>query len=153
LTVAVATETEVSQLEWCDGCATHRARVAWSDYAGAMLCFGCYSKLPEVQLPKDFKEWKYKSPAARVPSKHEVAVAKLRHRLERRTGRTVFYMGPGEMACFCPSCAKGTVSLTIVPMADDKSPNVVWHSQAGGVDHCSLGCTVDQIEAALARGK
>jgi hypothetical protein len=72
-------------------------------------------------------------------------VYRLWDRLQLRTGHPVHYMAHNRIACYCPSCGVGTLSLTFA----DADPPLVMVSSQAYPGHCSEGCTEAEVMEAL----
>lgn len=73
-------------------------------------------------------------------------VYRLWKHLEVKTGRAPHYMAMGRLACYCPCCLIGTVSIQLLqrPQA-----GATFISAVTGASGCSFGCTEAQIADAL----
>ena len=71
-------------------------------------------------------------------------VYRLWDRLHQRTGHPVHYMTHNQVACYCPNCGVGTLSITF---ADDPPRAIVSSQMYPG--HCSEGCTETEILEAI----
>jgi hypothetical protein len=67
--------------------------------------------------------------------------------LERRTGRTAFYIDHCHIAGYCPSCGYGTINVRFLD--DRNEPAISISSPELGHGFCSLGCTERMIAEAL----
>lgn len=71
-------------------------------------------------------------------------VHRLWDRLEQRTGHPVHYMARNRIACYCPSCGVGTLSVTF-----QDNPARASVSGAGRRGYCTEGCTEAEVLEAL----
>ena len=72
-------------------------------------------------------------------------VHRLWDRLALRTGHPVHYMAHNRIACYCPCCGVGTMSVTF---RDGDPPRAIVSSMAYP-GHCSEGCTEAEVMDAL----
>jgi hypothetical protein len=69
--------------------------------------------------------------------------------LKRATpGMPIFHLGGGRIAAYCPVRCGGTLAIQFIETIDGPEAIVQDGDQTG---HCSMGCTAEQIMAALAR--
>jgi hypothetical protein len=133
----------------CDHCgrATEPEWIAWSDYAQATICFRCYERVPQTwYVPPRVAPKPVPPPKPYKPDAYSKLFTQVREGLERCTKSTVFYMGVGQIASYCPVCRTGTVAFAF---RDTNPPSVTPYSALLGPERCSLGCTGDEIAAAL----
>jgi len=112
------------------------------------LCERCYCRLPTARERKPVGPVVHlPAPKRHKPDKYQQRVYQIWDRIEALSGYAPFYMPDKSLACYCPACGTGTVSLRVLRV--EGGVRVKVYSQAGGVDRCSRGCTDKQIAEAL----
>jgi hypothetical protein len=139
------------RLEWvlnwgdpiCEKCGA-TGEVHYSCAAGAVTCLDCHAKVAPPMSAKA-RRWKAPPPPkpapAPAPGTYAWLVRRVWRALEQRTGFAPIYPSVGRLDSFCPVCLAGTVTVLFIdpphgPAELELAP-------------CSIGCTPEQIRAAL----
>lgn len=136
----------------CQHCGYRGAAVYLSVAArGAMLCLGCYGRLPESRpnLPPGWKPYEPPPPKSPKPWDgvwtYPLMWERVYTRLKSLTDSEVFLTcdGTGRMAAYCPVCKVATIVVQVVSVGPELR-----------TDPCDNGCTAAQIaRVLLTRGK